>query len=1137
MAVKVISTGKDGFHGTDEDGRRHGLPWDAVVGHKARMLHHYQVVDQGADGALLQDDAGRRRYLAGVLPDAEPDTKPDTKPDDPLSGGLDRLAKSAAPATVHRNGETSMAKASTPAGLLPAVIPKDSDMAPVVLFLKAMGTPVANRPGLALKRVTDKGGRQTQRWSKTGADVPGPNKPAAKPDAPAPMKHGDVVGFRHGDVQGQGKIVASGQDGVTVHDGEREHQVRHEHLAGPAKAAEGDAPPPASGTAKPAAGDKPGASGAGPGQGGAGGGAGDGGDGPVDPAKFDAHSYAAQHNDPHVTPDQILAQFPPDTADKIADAMAKLSGQPQTIETYKKGEDYTPERRELHAKIIGTFLSAERRAAARPAPGAKPTFTILGGRGGSGKGWFKNKVYDPDKAIVLDADEIKHMLPEFEGWNAATVHEESGDLFDEITRLAQDLRLNVVHDATMKTAKKAVTLVQGFKDDEYHVEAHYMYLPPQEAAKRAVDRFLGPTKRFVPPGVVLGNTTNESSFDQVKSLADVWSFRDNNVSKGQQPRVISESKRDEADTGQPGRDGLPPAGTDDGRDGAGGSGKGGSGDAGKDPLGKALRPEAILQAARGGVTRRPALPAGPILFLKAVIPDQAQAGLFDQRVQVAGHATAHGTYVAPYQATRRKAAAAAPAPAADWRDHDDFHARTQARMKTLTHEQLRYIQRDAGEASRAADTFGGSKAGQYADESHYAGMEMTARSEAQRKAAEAADAKAAGKPAVAPMKEHDAMGVAMAARRWNAARRGISAVPSEGAGLSHYMHATGQRFTDAEQDSIIAQWRKLDGAVTTRDPTTMPGAPELVPTSHGLPEGSAYLEGKGPLGSGRWTVRTPGIQHTPPYSANKGEAITAAQAWHRNRNALATARVDDARMDASIAAKVLAGGEVTRSDLMNLRLPAARKATFEELSPIVQRLFGVSARKVREAMGGSLVVARTWSGAPVDMALPAEAFKEVARFLDQQAAAPAKPVLKVGDKVTWEGDYRTLTGSVLGVYGERLYVRLNGGGSSMQVDADKARKTGTGTPLHGTGRDALEDAVSNLANGSPERQVAQNLLAEFTGGNSKISIEALVYLTHASAADVWRMVSSIAKDVSEPHNGGIVRRAAHQHVMARAAAR
>ncbi|MCW5602617.1 zeta toxin family protein, partial [Nitrosomonas sp.] len=162
--------------------------------------------------------------------------------------------------------------------------------------------------------------------------------------------------------------------------------------------------------------------------------------------------------------------------------------------------------------------------------------------GNSGKSWFTGNVYDPNKFVVLDADHIKSMLPEYEGWNAHQVHEESGEIFDRAVEFARSYGLNIVLDKTMKTAKSAIADVRAFKEAGYRTEAHYMHLPRQEAAKRAVARFLGKTKRFVPPEVVLSNTTNEHSFDQVKHLVDSWSFRDNNVSPGQQPILISMKK-------------------------------------------------------------------------------------------------------------------------------------------------------------------------------------------------------------------------------------------------------------------------------------------------------------------------------------------------------------------------------------------------------------------------------------------------------------------------------------------------------------------------------------------------------------------------------------------------------------------
>ena len=611
IAVRVLAHGVDGLTGVCDQKQRHQVKWDAVLGHKKRMLQRYRLVEQGADGALIEDDQGNRRYIAGEVPVMDEAVQPPkaedptiatspTSKDDPLLGRQDRLRKAL----------------ELPPGAM-------------VIFAKAE---IANRPGLRLEDKTDRTGKHTRRWVRTMKDQPKDReKPApeeAKPAHGAPMQHGDTVAFRHGDVGGEGKIVASGRDGVTLEgkDGQQ-HQVRHEHIVHP-----GDKGP----TEDAAGGGSSGGSG------------GDGeGEGPTPPDKFSATDYAAQHNDLSVTPEQILKSFPPDTADKIAEVDAKLKTVEQTIDTFRKDGKWTPERAKLHAKIIEGFLSQDKISAATPAERAKPSFTILGGRGGSGKSWFKNRVYDPARCIVLDADEIKHQLPEYKGWNAAQVHEESGELFDAITGLAMELGLNIVHDATMKTSKKAVALVQRFKDAGYRTEAHYMYLPPQEAAKRAVARFLGETKRFVPPGIVLNNVTNEGSFDQVKGMVDAWSFRDNNVGKGEQPKLLSE-KTDEADTGKSGLRGLPA-----GRD---GDDDQGAGVAGEDGPGKAQGAGSLSKAATTGGS-------GRIIFLKAVIPGGASGDLLAGDVGVKGHVRGH-TYVAPYHQTRNVKPAAPPEPAA-----------------------------------------------------------------------------------------------------------------------------------------------------------------------------------------------------------------------------------------------------------------------------------------------------------------------------------------------------------------------------------------------------------------------------------------------------------------------------------------
>lgn len=269
----------------------------------------------------------------------------------------------------------------------------------------------------------------------------------------------------------------------------------------------------------------------------------------IEPERFTAAEWKKQFDDSIATAETVLDSF--GDKGKITEAITeteeRLERLEQTITWHRKdGKDdgaiYSPERTRLHMNIVMKFMSPSKQRAAKPKKGQKPVFIMLGGRGGSGKSWFEGKVYESKNAIVLDADKIKAELPEYEGWNAAQVHEESSDILETILTMAREKGLNVVLDATMKTTASAVKKVQSFKADGYEIEAHYMHLPRQEAAKRAVSRFMGKTKRYVPVNAVLANKTNEESFDVIKGMADRWSFRDNNVAMGEEPILISESK-------------------------------------------------------------------------------------------------------------------------------------------------------------------------------------------------------------------------------------------------------------------------------------------------------------------------------------------------------------------------------------------------------------------------------------------------------------------------------------------------------------------------------------------------------------------------------------------------------------------
>jgi predicted ABC-type ATPase len=374
-----------------------------------------------------------------------------------------------------------------------------------VVMLKSM----APRASLSRKLITDKNGVQVNKWVRTGQDAAKPRQSAAADEHPTHVK------FQHGDFNGEGKVLYSGADGHTVQDAAGGvHRIPHASVTHTAPVQDDET---------------------------------------IHPDKFSAADFAKQHDDPDVTPESIMAAQTPEVRERAAKTVEKLSTVKSTDQEHSQNGIWNPERAALQRKImfdgveikgkkVPGLLAPDRIKAATPAPSTKPTFIALGGRGGSGKSTLNGKVYQEENAIVLDADHIKGMLPEYAGWNAHQVHEESGHILDSVLAMAKILGVNVVLDATMKTGKSLEDKINSFKDAGFRTEAHYMHLPRQEAAKRAMSRFAdgGESGRYVPPEVVLGNTENEANFDKIKNNVDAWSFHDNNRTKEEGPKLISQ---------------------------------------------------------------------------------------------------------------------------------------------------------------------------------------------------------------------------------------------------------------------------------------------------------------------------------------------------------------------------------------------------------------------------------------------------------------------------------------------------------------------------------------------------------------------------------------------------------------------
>ena len=257
--------------------------------------------------------------------------------------------------------------------------------------------------------------------------------------------------------------------------------------------------------------------------------------------KGHASALFAEHPSTGKTADDIVKDFP-GMAEKIAAVKKKIAAGTATDKLHKRDGEYTPERKALHSKIIRSLLSPDAVARATPPPGQKPTVTFLGGRGGSGKSWLTKKGEGPvdgEHAIILNSDDVQEHLPEYQGWNAAHTHDEAAEIVENVENVARGAGLNVILDATMRSEGGVKKKLERFQKAGYDVKGYYMFLPPEEAAKRALQRYDrgGEKGRYVPPEYTLGSTANEKNFDSFMPSFKQWGVYKNT---GKSPELVKE---------------------------------------------------------------------------------------------------------------------------------------------------------------------------------------------------------------------------------------------------------------------------------------------------------------------------------------------------------------------------------------------------------------------------------------------------------------------------------------------------------------------------------------------------------------------------------------------------------------------
>jgi len=175
----------------------------------------------------------------------------------------------------------------------------------------------------------------------------------------------------------------------------------------------------------------------------------------------------------------------------------------QTKSANQKDGKYTPSRKKLHGKIIEKFKDG-----VVCIDNNKPIAILMGGSPASGKSTFL-KEYAPyllkDEILRIDADEVRAMLPEYEGWNASQTHLETKDIVNTLLSdrtIGLPCETDIIYDGTMNSNKSYLPLIKLLRKMDYKIFVVYIDKVPKDViVDRALNRYKS-SGRFVPLEVI-----------------------------------------------------------------------------------------------------------------------------------------------------------------------------------------------------------------------------------------------------------------------------------------------------------------------------------------------------------------------------------------------------------------------------------------------------------------------------------------------------------------------------------------------------------------------------------------------------------------------------------------------------------
>lgn len=168
----------------------------------------------------------------------------------------------------------------------------------------------------------------------------------------------------------------------------------------------------------------------------------------------------------------------------------------------------------------------------------KPIAFLMGGGSASGKSWLRGLICEEqselgNEFLIIDADEIKELLPEYSELvqkhpeqAASVLHDESSDIASKLLESSAQNMNNLIYDGTMKNYTKYHKIVSLLKEYGYVVRIVIADVDIDEATRRNDERFKA-TKRLVPRVELINSHVRVAEvFLKLKDLVDEYVLYD-----------------------------------------------------------------------------------------------------------------------------------------------------------------------------------------------------------------------------------------------------------------------------------------------------------------------------------------------------------------------------------------------------------------------------------------------------------------------------------------------------------------------------------------------------------------------------------------------------------------------------------